>query len=138
MVPEILGVLIIAGALLVLVVRYISQRRQGVDMEELSRILAGPGHQPFLRLSGATYWPAVAPRFPGQTLGDVLDFVRMQAGWYRGRDIVLFDENDPYPRKSDIVPAAWCELYDKVMMAEGGVHRHKYMCCYQPQQPERA
>ena len=35
MVPEILGFLIIAGALLVLVVRYISQRRQGVDMEEL-------------------------------------------------------------------------------------------------------
>lgn len=35
MVPEILGFLIIAGALLVLVVRYVSQRRQGVDMEEL-------------------------------------------------------------------------------------------------------
>ena len=35
MVPEILGFLIIAGALLVLVVSYVSQRRQGVDMEEL-------------------------------------------------------------------------------------------------------
>ncbi len=35
MVPEILGFLIISGALLVLVVRYISQRRKGVDMEEL-------------------------------------------------------------------------------------------------------
>ncbi len=111
---------------------------EGVDMEELSRILAGEGHKPFMRLSGATYWPIVAPRFPGQTLGDVLDFVRMQAGWYRDRDIVLFDENDPYPRKSDIVPAAWCELYDKIMLAEGGVHRHKYMCCYVPQQPDRA
>lgn len=35
MVPEILGFLIIAGALLVLVVRYISRRQQGGDMEEL-------------------------------------------------------------------------------------------------------
>ncbi|MBE6085891.1 MAG: hypothetical protein E7203_10645 [Selenomonas ruminantium] len=35
MVPEILGFLIIAGALLVLVVRYISQRQKGVDTEEL-------------------------------------------------------------------------------------------------------
>lgn len=35
MVPEILGFLIIAGALLVLVVRFISQRQKGVDMEEL-------------------------------------------------------------------------------------------------------
>ncbi len=35
MVPEILGFLIIAGALLVLVVRYISQRQKGIDTEEL-------------------------------------------------------------------------------------------------------
>lgn len=35
MVPELLGFLIIAGALLVLVVRYLSQRQKGVDMEEL-------------------------------------------------------------------------------------------------------
>ena len=111
---------------------------EGVDMEELVRLLAGEGHTPFLRLSGATYWPAVAPRFPGQTLGDVADFVRMQAGWYRDRGIVLFDENDPYPRKSEIVPAAWCELYDKIMIANGGVNRHKYMCCYDPADPDRA
>lgn len=35
MVPEILGFLIIAGALLVVVVRFISQRQKGVDTEEL-------------------------------------------------------------------------------------------------------
>ena len=111
---------------------------EGVDMEEIARLLAGKGHTPFLRLSGATYWPVVAPRFPGETLGDVLDFVRMQTGWFRGRGVVLFDENDPYPRKSDIVPEEWCEIYDKVMMAGGGVNRHKYMCCYTPQDPDRA
>ncbi len=111
---------------------------EGVDMEELSRLLAGEGHTPFLRLSGATYWPIVAPRVPGGDLGDVTEFARMQIGWYRDRGIILFDENDPYPRKSDIVPASWCELYDKVMMANGGVNRHKYMCCYEPVDPDRA
>ncbi|MBR4756254.1 MAG: hypothetical protein IK076_04865 [Bacteroidales bacterium] len=111
---------------------------EGVDMDELSRLLAGEGHTPFLRLTGATYWPIVAPRFPGETLGDVADFVRMQVGWYRDRGIILFDENDPYPRDSDIVPASWCEIYDKIMIANGGVNRHKYMFCFSPQDPDRA
>ena len=111
---------------------------EGVDMAELSELLAGKGHQAFLRLSGATYWPNVAPRFPGESLGDVTDFVRMQIGWYRDRDIILFDENDPYPRDSKIVPASWCELYDKIMMANGGVNRHKYMFCFKPVSPEKA
>lgn len=105
---------------------------EGVDMEKLSRILAGKGHSPFLRLSGATYWPATWPHYPGVTLGDVVDFVRMQIGWLRGRDLILFDENDPSPRRADIVPESWCELYDKVMIANGGVHRHKYFLCYDP------
>lgn len=111
---------------------------EGVDMMELSNLLAGKGHKPFLRISGSPYWPIVAPRFIGQTLGDVTDFARMQVGWYRDRDIVLFDENDPYPRESDVVPAAFCELYDKVMIANGGINRHKYMFCYDPEEPDYA
>lgn len=111
---------------------------EGVDMMELSNLLAGKGHKPFLRISGSPYWPIVAPRFIGQTLGDVTDFARMQIGWYRDRDIVLFDENDPYPRKSDVVPASFCELYDKVMIANGGINRHKYMFCYDPKEPDYA
>ncbi len=109
---------------------------EGVDMENLSRILAGKGHKPFLRLSGATYWPATWPHYPGVTLGDVVDFVRMQIGWLRGRDIILFDENDPSPRRVEIVPEPWCELYDKVMIANGGVNRHKYFLCYDPETRE--
>ncbi|MBQ1809394.1 MAG: hypothetical protein IIZ87_07800, partial [Selenomonas sp.] len=35
MIPEVLGLLIIVGALLVLVVKFISQRHKGVDTEEL-------------------------------------------------------------------------------------------------------
>lgn len=110
---------------------------EGVDMEKLSRILAGKGHKSFLRLSGATYWPATWHQYPGLTLADVVDFVRMQVGWMRGRDIILFDENDPHPRRTEIVPAPWCELYDKVMIANGGVNRHKYMFCFGPDNPDR-
>lgn len=110
---------------------------EGVDMNELTRLLAGEGNPMTLRVSGATYWPVIAPRFPGQTLGEVCDFVRMQIGWYRRSDIVLFDENDPYPRDSKTVPPSYCELYDKVMLANGGIHRHKYMFCDDPAHPDR-
>lgn len=125
------------GIVMAICASYTHFDAEGVDMDELSRLLAGKGNTPFLRLSGATYWPIVAPRFPGQTLGDVADFVRMQVGWYRDRGIVLFDENDPYPRNTETVPPSLCELYDKIMIANGGVHRHKYMCCYDPVNPER-
>ena len=33
-------------------------------------MLAGQG-KPFLRISGAAYWPVIAPRYPGQDLGGV-------------------------------------------------------------------
>jgi len=111
---------------------------EGVDMEKLSRLLAGKGKTPFLRISGATYWPVIAPRNPGQSIADVIDFARMQIGWYRDRDIELFDENDPYPRKSDVVDPGLCEIYDKAMIANGGIHRHKYMLCYEPQNKDAA
>lgn len=111
---------------------------EGVRMADLARLLAGEGHPVTFRLSGSPYWPVIAPRFPGQTLGDVCDFVRMQIGWYRGSGIALFDENDPYPRDSKIVPPEYCEIYDKVMLANGGVHRHKYMFCDDPKHPDKA
>lgn len=105
---------------------------EGVELSDLLRTLAGQG-KPFLRISGAAYWPVIAPRYPGQDMGGVAEFVRMQIGWLRESpdpDLTVIDENDPYPRDHSIVPAALCELYDAVMTANGGVHRHKYMLCY--------
>ena len=105
---------------------------EGVELSDLLRVLAGQG-KPFLRISGAAYWPVIAPRYPGQDLGGVAEFVRMQLGWLRvdpDPDLTVIDENDPYPRDHNVVPAALCELYDAVMIANGGTHRHKYMLCY--------
>ena len=102
----------------------------GVDVPEMVRLLAGPQcAQPFVRLSGATYWP----RHPGnarnweQGLGGVVEFLRWQAALLRADGIVPMDENDPYPRDPNVVPAEMCEAYDRAMIAEGGVIRNKYI-----------
>ena len=104
---------------------------EGVDLRELLRVLAGEGNQPMLRLSGAPYWATVAPRFPRQRVTDIVESVRLQIGWYRDTDVDLQDENDPAPRRHEWVPASHIELYDKMMIGNGGAHRHKYLLCDQ-------
>lgn len=100
---------------------------EGVDIERLLSIFAGRGRR-FFRVSGAPYW---GPKFAGQGLDSVFEFVRQQAAWCRDLDnTTVFDENDPYPRKVASVPAWKCELYDKVTLADGVLGRHKYMLCY--------
>ena len=102
----------------------------GVDVPEMVRLLAGQYcARPFVRLSGATYWPCHPgnSRNWGQGLGGVVEFIRWQAALMRAEGIVPMDENDPYPRDPSIVPAELCEAYDRAMIAEGGVIRNKYM-----------
>lgn len=99
----------------------------GFDVRDCVKILAGEGNQPFFRFSGATYWPVHAPRLDGQTLSDIFETSRMQCGWLEGEDLELLDENDPYPRLREVVPASYVELYDKVMLAEGKSERLKYI-----------
>ena len=50
--------------------------------------------------------------------------------------MTVFDENDPYPRKVARVPPWRCELYDKAIIADGHLARHKYMLCYGPDRAE--
>ena len=102
----------------------------GVDVPEMVRLLAGEGTpRPFVRMSGATYWPCHPGnvRNWGQGLGGVIEFLRWQAALLRAEGIVPMDENDPYPRDSGIVPAELCEAYDRAMIAEGGIIRNKYI-----------
>ena len=100
---------------------------EGVDLERLLSVFAGRNRR-FFRVSGAPYW---GPKFPGQGLDSVCEFVRQQAAWCRDlENTTVFDENDPYPRKVASVPAWKCELYDKVTLADGVLGRHKYMLCY--------
>ncbi|MCQ2429498.1 MAG: hypothetical protein MJ192_04105 [Clostridia bacterium] len=113
---------------------------EGVELSELLRVLAGKG-KPFLRISGAPYWPVIAPRYPEQDLGGVTEFCRMQIGWLREADdpdLTVIDENDPYPRDHTVVPEVLCELYDAVLTANGGADRHKYMLCYGPDRHDTA
>lgn len=100
---------------------------EGVEMEDLLRLLAGKGNRPFMRLSGAAYWPVLSKKFASYSLNDVADFLRMQIGWLRGKDWDVLDENDPYPRDHYRVPASYVELYDKIVIANGGTNRNKYV-----------
>ncbi|MBR6739609.1 MAG: hypothetical protein IKM04_00870 [Clostridia bacterium] len=102
----------------------------GFDVKELVRLLAGKGNRPYFRLSGATYWPRIAPRGKHQRLSGVLEFVRMQAAWLKDTDFELLDENDPSPRDTKIVPACDVELYDKAMLTQARVGRLKYITLY--------
>jgi hypothetical protein len=100
---------------------------EGCDLLELVGAFAGKGRK-VLRISGAPYWANA--KLPGTGLADIIEFVRMQSAWTRGLDMTVFDENDPYPRKVARVPPWRCELYDKAVIADGRLARHKYMLCY--------
>ena len=106
---------------------------EGCDLPELVAAFAGKGRK-VLRISGAPYWANA--KLPGTGLADIIEFVRMQSAWTRGMDMTVFDENDPYPRKVARVPAWRCELYDKAVIADGHLGRHKYMLCYGPDRAE--
>lgn len=101
---------------------------EGSDVRTLTKILAGKG-KPFLRFSGAPYWAVHAKRYPRQTLGGIIEFIRWQAGRLDGCGFDLADENDPYPRNHSVVPTSLVELYDKATIAVGGIGRHKYLLC---------
>lgn len=100
---------------------------EGCDLPELVKAFAGT-NRPFLRISGAPYWKHA--HWWGSGLEGIIEFVRMQSAWTRGWDALVQDENDPYPRKTAIVPPWMCELYDKAIIADGHLARHKYMLCY--------
>ena len=106
---------------------------EGCDLLELVGAFAGKGRK-VLRISGAPYW--ANSKLPGTGLADIIEFVRMQSAWTRGLDMTVFDENDPYPRKVAQVPPWRCELYDKAIIADGHLARHKYMLCYGPDRAE--
>ena len=105
----------------------------GVHIGDTVRILAGKGRKPLLRLSGAPYWASFAPRYKGNDLGGVIEFVKMQHGLYAGSGITIMDENDCYPHDDRIVPAAFSEIYDKIMLTLPGLIRHKYILCFSPE-----
>lgn len=111
---------------------------EGVNIKELINVLAGKNRRPFFRLSGAPYWAVHAQRFPGQSIGAIAEFVKMQAAWFVDSDISLLDENDPFPRDTRIVPVSICEIYDKISQTIPGLIRHKYFMCFNPESGDTA
>ncbi len=89
----------------------------GVNAMELTRALAG-NTRPFLRTIGAPYWAANEPKV--KRLGYVISMSRMQRYWCENSGIELFSEGDVYPRPRFMTPAAFLELFDMALRADGG------------------
>ena len=87
----------------------------GVDSETICRLLAG-NTKPFLRLIGAPYW-AVKQSW-GNRLAHVFELERMERSWC-GDGIEIVCEGDAYPRPRTNCPAAYLELFDMAMRADG-------------------
>ncbi|MBQ6330378.1 MAG: hypothetical protein IJI35_15265 [Kiritimatiellae bacterium] len=110
---------------------------EGTDVRDIVAAFAGNGPKVF-RLSGATYWPlAGSERYPGQGLDGVFEYMRLQRTLLAGSGITLLDENDPHPRRTSVVPAWATELFDKVVIAAGGIVRNKYILRYPADRSEQ-
>ncbi len=108
---------------------YTSWDMEGADALELTEILAGESGKPFLRTTGANYW-IHTNRIPRQTLQTIIETVRMQNAWTKGRGIDLFTEGDNYPRERFHTSAASAECYDIGCRLDGGMASYKYMFNY--------
>ncbi len=97
----------------------------GATIQELARAAAG-STKPFVRLTGAPYWAR-----ENNTLSAVIESNRMQFGWFADSDIEIIAEGDPYPRPRSRIPAAYLEVYDQILRANGGSDGiYKYMTAY--------
>ncbi len=89
--------------------------QDGFDPASVSRTLAGKT-KPFLRLIGAPYW--AVDKSWGNRLQNVIELSRMERAWC-GEGIEIFCEGDAYPRPRTNCPAAFMELFDMAMRADG-------------------
>ena len=88
----------------------------GVDVLGVTRLLAGK-NQPLLRLHGAPYWtPFAGGKLP---FGFVVSIARMFASFCADSGIETMAEGDVYPRPRFNTPAAYLELFDSIMRADG-------------------
>lgn len=97
----------------------------GATIQELARAAAGDT-KPFVRLTGAPYWAR-----ENNTLSSVIESNRMQFGWFADTGIEIIAEGDPYPRPRSRIPAAYLEVFDQILRANGdsdGIY--KYMTAY--------
>ncbi|MCQ2471229.1 MAG: hypothetical protein MJ147_04235 [Clostridia bacterium] len=87
----------------------------GADSIELSKIMAGKT-KPFLRLIGAPYWASGSSE---RSVQYIAELERMEAHWCKNKGIEIFAEGDTYPRPRFNVPAAYLEMFDTILRADG-------------------
>ena len=99
----------------------------GVTALEITKTLAG-NTRPFLRTIGAPYWAASVM---SQRLEVIIGYTRLQRYWCVQENVELFTEGDAYPRPRYRTPAAYLEMYDMALRADGGFDGIlKYMMDY--------
>lgn len=99
----------------------------GVTALEITKTLAG-STRPFLRTIGAPYWAAMTMN---QRLEVIIGYTRLQRHWCEQENVELFTEGDAYPRPRYRTPAAYLEMYDMALRADGGFDGIlKYMMDY--------
>ena len=99
----------------------------GVTALEITKALAG-NTRPFLRTIGAPYWAAMTMK---SRLEVIIGYTRLQRYWCENEDVELFSEGDAYPRPRWRTPAAYLEMYDIALRADGGFDGIlKYMMDY--------
>lgn len=104
--------------------------QEGLLAPELSILLAGKT-RPFLRTIGAPYW--AESKNWGNRLGDVIDLTRREVKITHeiSPEIEVIGEGDVYPRPRYVKPAAYLELFDLALIADGSADGlHKYMLDY--------
>lgn len=97
----------------------------GATIQEISIVAAG-NTKPFVRLTGAPYWAK-----ENNTISSVIESNRMQFGWFSGSGIEILSEGDPYPRPRIRLPAAYLEVFDQILRANGDCDGiYKYVTAY--------
>jgi len=101
----------------------------GSNFMEITDALAG-NTRPYVRLIGAPYWAKKT-----EDLSTVINTERMIAKfadeWRKTRNAEVLAEGDAYPRPRTACPAAYLEIFDQVLRADGhftGIQ--KYMIDY--------
>ncbi|MBE6591350.1 MAG: hypothetical protein E7646_04850 [Ruminococcaceae bacterium] len=86
-----------------------------MDTISLAKIMAGDT-KPFLRTLGAPYWATKPNR---RHLGEILNMERMEIEWCRNAGIETIAEGDNFPRPRFMTPAAYVEVFESVLRADG-------------------
>ena len=97
----------------------------GVTIQEMAKVVAG-NTRPFVRLTGAPYWEG-----EGRSMNAIIECNRTEIHWFKGWDIETMAEGDTFPRPRNKVPAAYLEILDQILRADGNSDGIlKYMNCY--------